>query len=108
MLVLVSVLAVTFLRLLIFVILLNTINTSTRVGHRIQSGISINFDTDIFTNICVCAFLNTVPLVCGIDASVKILANSNMDNNTTTSANKCTHIFIKILVLVLVSLTLSV
>ena len=45
-----------------------------------------------FTNVCirarlnVCVFLNTVPLVHGIDASVKICVNSHMDNNTTTSA----------------------
>ena len=42
----------------------------------------------------VCIFLNTVPLVYGIDASVQICVNSNMDNNTTTSANVCTQIFI--------------
>ena len=68
----------------------------------------------IFANICIrvrlsaCVLLKTVPLVCGIDASIKICMNSNMDNNTTTSANICTHIFILILVLVLVSVTLSV
>ena len=52
-----------------------------------------------FTNVCirvrliVCVFLNTAPLVCCTDASIKICVNSNMDNNTTTSANVCTHIF---------------
>ena len=57
-----------------------------------------------FTNVCirvrlyVCVFLNTAPLVYGIDASVKICVNSSMDNNTTTSANVCAHIFILILV----------
>ena len=59
----------------------------------------------------VCVFLNTVPLVCGIDASIKICANSDTDNNTnntTTSANICNHIFILIVFLVLVSVTLSV
>ena len=39
-------------------------------------------------------FLNTAPLVYGVDASIKICVNSNMDNNTTTSANACTQIFI--------------
>ena len=53
-----------------------------------------------FTNVCirvhliVCVFLNTAPLVYGIDAGIKICVNSNMDNNTTTSANVCTHVFI--------------
>ena len=57
-----------------------------------------------FTNVCirlrlnVCVFLNTAHLVYGIGASVKICLNRNMDNNTTTSANVCTHIFILILV----------
>ena len=57
-----------------------------------------------FTNVCirvrlnVCVLLNTAPLVYGIDASVKICVNSNMDNKTTTSANVCTHIFMLILV----------
>ena len=68
----------------------------------------------IVTNICirvrlsVYVVLNTVPLVCGNHASIKTRNNSNMDNNTTTSANICTHILILILVLVLVSATLSV
>ena len=53
-------------------------------------------------------FLNTVPLVCGIDASIKICISSNMDNNTTTSANICSHIFILVSVLVLRSVSLSV
>ena len=54
----------------------------------------------IFTNTCfrarlsVCLSLNTVPLVCGIDASIKFCDNNNMDNNVTTSANICTDIFI--------------
>ena len=67
-----------------------------------------------FTNVCirvhlnVCVFLNTAPLVYGIDARVKICVNSNMDNNTTTHVNVCTHIFIIILVWALVSVTLSV
>ena len=52
-------------------------------------------------------FSNTVPLVCGIDASIKICMNSNTGNHTATSANICTHIFILILVLVLASVTLS-
>ena len=56
----------------------------------------------------VCVFLNTAPLVYGIDASVKICVKSNMDNNTTTRANVCTHIFILILVQAVVSETLSV
>ena len=57
-----------------------------------------------FTNVCirallnVCVCLNTVPLAYGIDASVKLCVNSNMDNNTTSSANVCTHILILILV----------
>ena len=46
----------------------------------------------------VCVLLNAVALVDGIDASSKICVNSNMDNNTTTSAYVCTHIFILILV----------
>ena len=46
----------------------------------------------------VCVFLNTAPLVYGIDASVKIYVNSNMDNNTITSANVCTYVFILVLV----------
>ena len=66
-----------------------------------------------FTNVCirvcfnVCVFLNTAPLVYGIDASVKVCVDSNMDNNTTTSANVCTHIFILILVWAVLSVTLS-
>ena len=70
--------------------------------------------TPTFTNVCirvrlkVCVFLSTVTLVYGIDASVKICVNSNMDNNTSTSANVCTHIFILILVSAVVSATLSV
>ena len=57
-----------------------------------------------FTHVCirarrnVCVFLDRVPLAYGIDASVKICVNSNMDDNTTTSAHVCTHIFILILV----------
>ena len=57
-----------------------------------------------FTTVCirarlkVCVFLNTAPRVYGIDATVKICVNSNMDNNTTTSASVCTQIFILILV----------
>ena len=57
-----------------------------------------------FTNVCirvrlsVCVFLNTVPLVYGIEASIKICVNSDMDNNTTTSANVCAQIFILILI----------
>ena len=47
-------------------------------------------------NVCVC--LNTAPLVSGIDASVEICGNSNMDNNNITSAKVCTYIFILILV----------
>ena len=56
------------------------------------------------TNVCihvrlnVSVFLNTAPLVYGIDASVKIYVNSNIDNNTTTSANVCTHTLVLILV----------
>ena len=70
-----------------------------------------------FTNVCirvrlnVCVFLNTGPLICGIDASVKICVHSNMDNNSTTTSanlNVCTHIFILILVWAVVSVTLSV
>ena len=49
-----------------------------------------------FVCVLLFVFLNTAPLVYGIDASIKICVNSNMDNNTTTttSANVCTHIFI--------------
>ena len=57
-----------------------------------------------FTNVCirvrlsVCVLLHTAPLVYGIDASIQICVCSNMDNNTTISANVCTPIFILILV----------
>ena len=57
-----------------------------------------------FTNVCirvrlrVCVLLDTAPFVYGTDASIKICVNSNMDNNTTTSASVCTHIFMLILV----------
>ena len=67
-----------------------------------------------FPNVCirvrlnVCVFLNTAPRVYGIDASINICINSNMDNNTTTGANVCTHIFILNLAYALVSATLSV
>ena len=67
-----------------------------------------------FTNVCirvrlnVCVFLNTAPLVSGIDASVQICVNCNMANSTTTSANVCTHIFILTLVYALVLVTLPV
>ena len=92
----------------------NAFHTSRRAGHRIHSGISINTNTNIHQHFYSCAsirvgvFLNTVALVCGIDASIKTCINSNMDNKTTSSANICTHIFMLILVLVLVSATLSV
>ena len=56
----------------------------------------------------VCVFSNTIPLVYAIDASVKVTVNGNVDNNTTTSANVCTHIFISILLWALVSGTVSV
>ena len=108
---LISVLATIFLRLLIIFVIL--FFTSRRVGHRIHSGISIVI-IPIFTNICihvrlgVCVLLNTVPLVCGIDAGIKVCINSYMDNDTSTSANICTHIFVLILVLELMPVTLFI
>ena len=93
-----------------FVILLVLVGRSVSVFTVVLAFILIPIFTNIWIRVClrVCVFSNTVPLVCGIDASSDICINSNMDNNTMINANICTHIFVLSLVLILSSVTLSV
>ena len=57
-----------------------------------------------FTNVCirvrlnVCVFLIQLLLFMVLMLALRFCVNSSMDNNTTTSANVGTHIFVLILV----------
>ena len=88
MLMLVSALAIILLLFLTFVILLVLVGGLAIVFTVVLALVLIPkfINIGVRVRLSLSVFLNTVPLVCGIYASIKIGINRNMDNNTTTSA----------------------